>query len=123
MGALGVLVSSYCSSSYGAVKPSAPSVLFLAPPLGVGGGDLCSVQWLAESIHLCICQALAGPLRGQLHQAFVSKHLLVSTIVFGFGIHIWDGSPGGAVSGWSFLQSLFHTLSLYLLPWVFCFPF
>jgi hypothetical protein len=30
-------------------------VLFLAPPLGT----LCSVQLLAESIHLCICQVLA----------------------------------------------------------------
>ena len=25
---------------------------------------------------------------------------------------IWDGSPGGPISGWSFLQSLVHTLSL-----------
>jgi hypothetical protein len=34
---------------------SAPSVLSLTPPLGF----LCSVQWLAESIHTCIGQALA----------------------------------------------------------------
>ena len=33
----------------------------------------------------------------------------------GFGGCIWDGSLGGAVSGWPFLQSLLHTLSLYLL--------
>jgi hypothetical protein len=32
----------------GLQAPSAPSVLFLAPALGT----LCSVQWLAESIHL-----------------------------------------------------------------------
>jgi hypothetical protein len=32
--------------------PSAPSVLSLTPPLGTP----CSVQWLAVSIHLCICQ-------------------------------------------------------------------
>ena len=39
--------------------PSAPSVLSPAPPLG----SLCSVQWLATSICLCICQALAEPFR------------------------------------------------------------
>jgi hypothetical protein len=35
--------------------PSAPSVLSLISPLGT----LCLVQWLASSICLCICQALA----------------------------------------------------------------
>ena len=95
----------------GLQTPSAPSVLSLTPPLGT----LCSVQWLAESIHFCICQALAEPLRRQLYQAPVSMHFLASTIVSGFGNSIWDGLPSGAVSGWSFLQSLFHTLSLYLL--------
>ena len=33
-------------------------------------------------------------------------------LVSGFGGCLWDGSPGGAVSGWSFLQALLHTLSL-----------
>ena len=84
---------------------SAPSVLSLTPPLGTQ----CSVQWLAASINLCICQVLAEPLRRQLYQAPVSKHFLASTIVSGFGDCIWNGSPGeGAVSGWPFLQSLFH---------------
>ena len=94
-------------SLMGRQAPSAPSVLSLASPLGK-----CSVQCLADSIHLCICQALAEPLRRQLYQAPVSKHFLASTIVSGFGDCIWDGSPGGAVSGWPFLQSLLHTLSL-----------
>ena len=40
----------------GLQTPSAPSVLSLTPP------------WLAVSIHLCIGQALAGPLRRQLYQ-------------------------------------------------------
>jgi hypothetical protein len=92
--------------------PSATSVLSLASPLGT----LCSVQWLAESIHLCICQALAEPLRRQLYQAHVSKHLWESTVVSGFSDCIWDGSPGGTVSGWSFPQSLLYTLYLYFLP-------
>ena len=37
--------------------PSAPSVFSLTPPLGT----LCSVPWLAASIHLCICQIPAEP--------------------------------------------------------------
>jgi hypothetical protein len=31
----------------------------------------------------------------------------VYAIVSGFGGCLWDGYPGGAVSGWSFLQSQF----------------
>jgi hypothetical protein len=33
-------------------------------------------------------------------------------LVSGFGGCLWDGSPSGAVSGWSFFQSLLRTLSL-----------
>jgi hypothetical protein len=86
----------------GLQTPSAPSVLSLTLPLG----SPCSVRWLAASIHICICQALEEPLRRQLYQAPVSKHLLASTIVSGFGDCICNGSPAGAVSGWPFLQSL-----------------
>jgi hypothetical protein len=35
----------------GMQTPSAPSVFSLTPALGT----LCSVQWLAVSIHICIC--------------------------------------------------------------------
>jgi hypothetical protein len=70
----------------------------------------CSVQWLAASIHICICQTLEEPLRRKLYQAPVSKYLLASAIVSEFRVCRWDGSPGGAVSGWPFLQSLLHTL-------------
>jgi hypothetical protein len=62
--------------------PSAPSVLSLTPPLGTPH----SVQWLAASICLCICQ---------LYQTPVSMHFLESTIVFAFGDCKWDGSSGG----------------------------
>ena len=89
--------------------PSAPSVLPLTLPLG----SLCSVQWLA--VIICIGQDPADPLRRLLYQAPVSKHFLASAIVSGFGVFMWDGSPGWAVSGWPFLQSLFHSLSLYFL--------
>jgi hypothetical protein len=79
----------------GLQTPSAPWVLPLAPSLGT----LCSFQWMAVSIHFCICQALAEALRRQLYQAPVSKPLLASTTMSGFGDYIWDGSLGGAVSG------------------------
>jgi hypothetical protein len=39
---------------------------------------------------------------------------LASAILSGFDGHLWDESPGGAVAGWSFLQSLLWTLSLQL---------
>jgi hypothetical protein len=58
------------------------------------------------SIHFCISQALAEPVRRQLYHSPVSKLLLASAIVSGFGGCLWDGSPCWAVSGWSYLQSL-----------------
>jgi hypothetical protein len=76
--------------------PSAPWVLSLAPSLGT----MCSVQWMNVSIHFYIWQALEEPFRRQLHQGSVSKILLASAIVSGFGCCLWDGSSGGAVSGW-----------------------
>jgi hypothetical protein len=52
-------------------------------------------------------------------KAFFGIHILSE-----FGDCIWDeSSSSGTVSGWPFLQSLFHTLSLYLLLWVFWSPF
>jgi hypothetical protein len=39
-------------------------------------------------------------------------------MVSAFGGRLWDGSPGGAVSGWSFLSSQLQTFSLYLFPWL-----
>ena len=89
--------------------PSAPLVLALTPLLG----SLCSVQWLAASIHICIGQVLAEPLKRQLYQAPVSKYFLASAIVSGFGGCRWDGSLRGAVSGWPFFQSLLHSFFLW----------
>ena len=96
--------------------PSTPSVLSLTALLGTP----CSVQWLAASIHLCICKALAGCLGRQLHQAPFSMHILASTIVSVFGNYICDEALGGTVSGWPFLQSLLNILSPYLILWLFC---
>ena len=92
--------------------PSVPIVLALTSPLG----SLCSVQCLAVYIHLCIDQALAEPLRRQLYWAPVSKHFLASAIVSTFDVYMWDGSLGGAVSGWPFFLTPLHTFSLYFLP-------
>ena len=92
----------------GLQTPSAPWVLSLVPSLGT----LCSVQWVAVSIHFCICQTLTEPLRMQLYQASVSKLLLASAIVSGFGGGLWDWCPSGAVSGWPFCQSVLQNLSL-----------
>jgi hypothetical protein len=79
----------------GLQTPSAPSVLSLTLPLRT----LSSVQWLAVSIHLCICQAQAEPFRRQLSKAPVSMFFFASAIVSAFGDCIKGGSPGGAVSG------------------------
>jgi prolipoprotein diacylglyceryltransferase len=87
----------------GQKTPSAPWVFSLAPSLGT----LCSVQWMAVSFHLGICQALSGPLRRQLYQAPVSKLLLASTVVSGFGGCLWCGRL------WMVIPSVsVHTLSL-----------
>ena len=72
----------------GLQTPSAPWVLSLAPSLGT----LCSIQWMAVSIHFWICQVLEEPLRRQLNQAPISKLMLGSTILSGFGGCLWDGS-------------------------------
>jgi hypothetical protein len=95
----------------GLQTPSAPSVLSLTSLLAT----LRSVQWLAASICFCICLAWAELLRRQLYQATVSMHLQESTLVSVFGDCKWDGSSGRAVSGWSFLQSLLHTLYSYFI--------
>jgi hypothetical protein len=59
---------------------------------------------MTVSIHFCTCQALAELLRRPIYQVPVRKILLASAIVSGFGGCLWDGSPGEAVSGWSFLS-------------------
>jgi hypothetical protein len=56
---------------------STPSIPSQSPPSGTPS----SVQWLAKSFHLCVCQALAEPLRRQPYQASISKHFPASTIM------------------------------------------
>jgi hypothetical protein len=101
--------------STGLQTPSAPSVLSVTSPLGTR----CSVQWLAASIRLCICQTPAGPLRRQLYQAPVSMHFLASTILSAIGDCMWDVSPGGAFPSVAVLHfvSIFAPMST-LLPFL-----
>jgi hypothetical protein len=86
--------------------PLAPSVLFLTFSVG----SLCLVQWLAISIDLCIC-----PGSGRASQETAITGSCQQKIVSGFGVCMWDGSTGGAISRWPFLQSLLYTLFLYFL--------
>jgi hypothetical protein len=88
----------------GLQSPSTSSVLSL------------TVQWLAASIHLCICKALEGPLRRQPYQAPFSMHFLASTIVSGFGKCIWDESLCmKAIQSWDGLSfRLCSTLYLHI---------
>jgi hypothetical protein len=113
----------------GLQTPSAPWVFSLVPPLGT----LCSVPLMPESIHICICQALEEPLRRLLYQVPVSKHLLASTRVSGFGdcpqvrksldglffslcstLRLWIASPGYFVPPSKKDRSI-HTLDFLIL--------
>jgi hypothetical protein len=78
---------------------SASWVLSLAP----SWGTLCSVQWMAVSVHFCLCQALTELLIRHLYQAPVSKLCLV--VVYGM-----DPQVGQSLDGPSF--SLCFTLCL-----------
>jgi hypothetical protein len=92
----------------GLQTPSAPLVLHLHPSLG----SPCSVLWLDACICICVRQALAEPLKGQVYH---SKHFLASAIVSQFVVCTLDGSLGGAVPGLPFHQFLLHSLSLHSL--------
>jgi hypothetical protein len=74
--------------------------------------------WASTSVFVRFWKRLSG----QLYQASSSKYFRATTILSLFGGCIWDGSPGGAVSKWPFLQSLLHALSPYFLLWIFCSP-
>jgi hypothetical protein len=68
---------------------------------------------MTVSMHFCICQALAEPLRRQLYQAPVSKHLLASTIVSGcLVVYGMDPHVGQSMDGHSFHWSLSVSITL-----------
>jgi hypothetical protein len=99
VGALGILAGSYYCSFYGAANP----FISFSPFSSSSIGDHVLSPMVGGENSPFICQALVEPLRRQLYEAPVSKHLLASTIVSGFGDYIWDGSPGGqSADGLSF---------------------
>jgi hypothetical protein len=106
--ALGLLFSSYCCSTNRVADHFNSLGTFSSSSIG----PLCSTQKLTVNIYFYICQALALPHKRGLWQGPVIKILLAYAIVSGFGGWLWDGSRGGAVSGWSSLQSQLQTLSL-----------
>ena len=89
---------------------SAPSVLSPTLPLGFLG----SVQWLDCHLHQ-YRSGISRSSQGTAISGFCQQALPGITIVWGFGVFRWDGSLGGVVSGWPFLQSLFH-LFVYVVP-------
>jgi hypothetical protein len=100
LGALEVLATLYCCSIYGTANPLSS----LGPSSSSFIGDT-----MLSPIYGCEHPPLyfwgtGETLRRELHQAPVSKHLLASTTVSGFGDCKWDESPGESVSRWSFLQ-------------------
>ena len=103
----GVLVSSYCCSFYRAADPF--SFLGTFSSSFVGDPVLSPVNGCEHPLLYLPGTGRASQetaILGSSQQAFVGIH-----IVSVFGDCIWDGSPGEAVLGWSFLQSLLHTLS------------
>ena len=88
--------------------PSTPSVLFLTPPFG---DPVLSPMVGCEQPRLYL------PGYGRASQdtaisASCQEALLGIPNIVWFGDYIWDGSPGGAVSGWPFFQSL-HSVSIF----------
>jgi len=80
----------------GLQTPSAPSVLSQTPPLG----PPFSVQRLAVSISLYICQALAEPLRRKLYQVPVSMHFLASATFLSSKNEKENNCGAGEVAQW-----------------------
>jgi hypothetical protein len=77
---------------------SLPNFFIGSPRLSLMVGCVC----------ICLNQMLAEPLKGQPYWAPGYKQFLASAIVLGFGVCRWEGSQGGVVSRWPFLQFLLH---------------
>ena len=97
--ALGLLVSSYCCSTYRVANPFSSLGTFLSS--SIGGPVSHSI---ADCEHLLLC--LPGPdipQKRQLYQGHFSKILLLYAMVSAFGGWLWDRSPDMAVTRWSIL--------------------
>jgi hypothetical protein len=112
LGVPGVLACWHCCSLHGDALPpqlfqSLLQFLHQGPPTPPPAQSNC---WLRASTSLS--SSGTEPLRRQPYQASISKYFLASTKVSTFGDYIWNGSPGGAVSGWPLLYSLLYTWSV-----------
>ena len=104
----GVLVSSYCWSCYRVADPFTPLVTFSSS--FVRGPVFHPIDECDHPLLYLPGTGIAS--QEMLYQGPVSKTLLEYAIVSRFGGCILYGSPGGAVSGLSFLLSQLWTLSL-----------
>jgi hypothetical protein len=68
-------------------------------------------------VNICIYigLVLVEPLREETYRIPVNKLFLVSAIMLEFSVCRWHDSQGGNISGWPFLQGVFHFLSLSFL--------
>jgi hypothetical protein len=99
--ALGVLVSSYCCSTYRVANHFSSLGNFSSS--FIGDPVLHPLLYLPGTRIALQETAISGSYQ---------KALLAYAIVPGVGGCLWDGSPSGAVYGWSFLQSKLQILSL-----------
>jgi hypothetical protein len=106
--ALWVVVSSYCCSTYRVADPFSSLGNFSSSSIGAPVSHP-----IGDCEHpLLYLPGSAWPHKRQLYQGPFSKILLAYTIVPAFGDWLWDGSSGGAVSGWVILSSQHQILSL-----------
>ena len=112
LGALEGLVGWYCCFSYGLKNPFSSFSSFSNSSLGTPYSN----QWLAASIHLCICQlwqSLSEDRYIRLLSISTSWHLQQCLCL----VTVYGMDPRWAVSEWPFLLPLLYSLFLYFLLW------
>ena len=91
----GVLLSSYCSYTYRFADPFSSMCTFSTS--SIGGPVFHPIDDCEHP--LLYLPGTGKPHRRQLYQGPFSKILLAYVIVSGSGGWLWDGYPGGALSG------------------------
>jgi hypothetical protein len=108
-GALKGQVGWYYCSSYGVASPFCS----YSPYPNFSTGDPM-ISSMVGYEHLPLYMSGSGRAsQGTAIPGSCQQSFLASAIVSGFGVCRWDGSLGGTVSGWPFLQFLFPNLSLH----------
>jgi hypothetical protein len=112
-----VLVSSYCCSSYRVAVPFSSLGTFSSS--FIGGSVFHPIADCEHPLLYLPGTGLASQERAI--SGSCQQNLAGISIVSGFGGCIWDGSPGGAVSGWSFWRNLLNLIilwHLYVWMWI-----